>query len=399
MGGGDKGARSSSSDIGGFSPDENPFNLDAHLQGVQEQRANDLTQTTITSADIAAGQQLFNNSFIDFTGTGGFAENAAASILAGSRDTTISERLFSGESIFSGLGGLYAPEFDNYNLYKTVTRNDSRALASGGLSSAPILPIEFAIDGAASIYAGIESSVRDFGFFSTQTAKIGVGIAGEVVLDRTIGKIWGGATDKIKGLFGSSANDYAKTVLRDASRAEPEVTALLSNLSNGVGGRLEGLEFVLKSESSLVRKISSISEKNNLSLLDATGDINDALRYTMILDANSFGDNINSVFKSLEGTGHKKAWLTNTFLDQSPSYKGINATFKTPNGQPFELQFHTADSFNVKQNINHSLYESARLLTTTKAQYNVLNQQMISNSAKIPQPQGINLIPNYKPGY
>ncbi|MDP5143335.1 RHS domain-containing protein [Rheinheimera baltica] len=89
-----------------------------------------------------------------------------------------------------------------------------------------------------------------------------------------------------------SADNFARAVLNKASQAELEVTSFLSDLSQAVGGRLEGLDFALKSEASLSRKISTVSEKYNLSLAEAAADINDALRYTMILDSKSFGKNV-----------------------------------------------------------------------------------------------------------
>jgi hypothetical protein len=204
-------------------------------------------------------------------------------------------------------------------------------------------------------------------------------------------------TTQVSEVVPNSADGFAKVVLSKAAKAEPEVTSMLTNLSNSVGGRLEGLEFVLKSEASLSRKIATVSEKNSLPLSATAGDINDALRYTMILDQKSFGNNISAVIKEMESAGYKKRWVTKTFLDESAVYKGINTTFETKCGQMFELQFHTKDSFNVKQNINHVLYEEARLLTTPPQRLQQLNQQMILYSSKIPQPQGIDLIPNYWP--
>jgi hypothetical protein len=177
------------------------------------------------------------------------------------------------------------------------------------------------------------------------------------------------------------------------------VTSFLTDLSKGIGGRLEGLEFALKSDSSLSRKIALNRDRFDLSLADAASDIHDALRYTMVLDSKSFGTNIQSVFKSLEAAGYKKTWVTNTFLDKNASYKGINSTFSTKNGQSFELQFHTADTFDVKENINHSLFEEARLLETPKFRVEELNAQMLINSSNILKSQGIDLIQNYWPGY
>jgi hypothetical protein len=59
---------------------------------------------------------------------------------------------------------------------------------SGAISSTPILPIEWAIDGIAEIADGLNYAIIDYGFWSTQTVKVAGGVAGEVLLDRTVGK-------------------------------------------------------------------------------------------------------------------------------------------------------------------------------------------------------------------
>ena len=41
-------------------------------------------------------------------------------------------------------------------------------------------------------------------------------------------------------------------------------------------------------------------------------------------------------------------------------YKGINTRWVTPEGQRFEVQFHTAESFHAKQQITHKAYERVR---------------------------------------
>ncbi len=58
-------------------------------------------------------------------------------------------------------------------------------------------------------------------------------------------------------------------------------------------------------------------------------------------------------------------------------YKGINTNIKSSDGQIFELQFHTPNSFNVKQNINHVLYEEFRLLDQNSERAIELKQIMI----------------------
>jgi hypothetical protein len=76
-------------------------------------------------------------------------------------------------------------------------------------------------------------------------------------------------------------------------------------------------------------------------------------------------------------------------------YKGINTNVKSADGSVFEIQYHTTESFNVKQNINHSLYEEYRLLDKSSIQAIKLEEQMIKNSDAIKLPQNINSIKLY----
>ena len=41
-------------------------------------------------------------------------------------------------------------------------------------------------------------------------------------------------------------------------------------------------------------------------------------------------------------------------------YKGINTRWVTQEGQRFEVQFHTSESFHAKQNVTHDAYERLR---------------------------------------
>ncbi len=65
---------------------------------------------------------------------------------------------------------------------------------------------------------------------------------------------------------------------------------------------------------------------------------------------------------------------------------------KTPSGEIFELQFHTPNSFNMKQNINHTLYEEFRLLDKTTARAKELEQIMINNSNSVVNPPNVQSI-------
>ncbi len=114
--------------------------------------------------------------------------------------------------------------------------------------------------------------------------------------------------------------------------------------------------------------------------------VNDALRYTMILpEAKYFKEPVEIQLslkkQGFEATAKWDAW-------NNPSYRGINYTFKDKQGQLFELQFHTKESFDVKSRL-HKLYEESRLQTTLPERKKELNDEMEKQWLKVSRPSGI----------
>jgi hypothetical protein len=119
--------------------------------------------------------------------------------------------------------------------------------------------------------------------------------------------------------------------------------------------------------------------------------VNDALRYTMSFDETNFTAGTKAAMGSLQEQGYQLTALRNTFKAGQP-YKGINATYLTPGGDMFELQFHTPASFQMKDVVNHPLYEQQRVLPRTDPAWTTLRNQMIQNSSGVPIPPGASSI-------
>jgi hypothetical protein len=179
---------------------------------------------------------------------------------------------------------------------------------------------------------------------------------------------------------------YANELRGFAGDVEPRVTSSLQATAEEVGGKMIGLDARLKTVDSLSRKLD-----NNPDLA-----INDALRYTMTFDAPVFTVGVRDAMNTMTQEGYKLVRMTNTF-EEGASYKGINATYKTNDGQFFELQFHTPESFAMKQDVNHGLYEQQRVLPRSDPQWRALDQQMIENSRAVPVPPGAETIKKQKP--
>ncbi|WP_139904457.1 hypothetical protein [Clostridium thermarum] len=54
--------------------------------------------------------------------------------------------------------------------------------------------------------------------------------------------------------------------------------------------------------------------------------------------------------------------MKNTWLIKSNPYKGINCIYTSPASQKFEIQYHTPESFELKNGELHGLYEKWRVL-------------------------------------
>ncbi len=172
----------------------------------------------------------------------------------------------------------------------------------------------------------------------------------------------------------------AQRLLAAARRAEPRVTGHLQGINQSVGGELVGLDNRLKTLASLEEKLVQRGVP--------ASNINDVLRYTMTFSEDTFSASAKRAMAQLESLGYEKVVVRNSFRNNA-RYKGINTTFKTPDGQLFELQFHTPQSFYIKQNVNHALYEELRLLSRDSPRWDELEAQIKANSALIPNPPGV----------
>lgn len=198
-------------------------------------------------------------------------------------------------------------------------------------------------------------------------------------------------TRKTYGLKGeftkSKANPYAKQLIATAKEKEVFVTSSLKNSVSKGSGQLVGLDYRIKSEESLTRKIETKSTQKNISFETYSKNVTDVLRYTNVSDGKYLADDYTIIVEDMRKKGYNLIESTNTFPTQSP-YKGINCLVQDKEGFVFELQFHTPQSLEIKE-VNHKLYEEARQLDISKEKKEALFNQMTSNSDRIEVPNNI----------
>lgn len=159
-----------------------------------------------------------------------------------------------------------------------------------------------------------------------------------------------------------AAGEYADKVLALADKSEPKITKSVVEIATLMGVNMEGLPHRKKKKPSLERKLKSDYEENsNMTMEQVAGKIGDAVRYTAVLDANKYVEQVLAFSEAMKERGlipydHK----FKNFWGNS-DYKGINTNWIDKDGQKFELQFHTKESLYVKETESHPIYERLRV--------------------------------------
>jgi hypothetical protein len=177
---------------------------------------------------------------------------------------------------------------------------------------------------------------------------------------------------------------------RLAARAralEPSVSALLGDIAAEVGGRLAGFEHRFKERRSLLRKIrKELHDHPGWEPKDIA--IDDALRYTIEVGDSPPGRHARAIRAALarfEAAGHRVARVKN-YWPRGDNYSGVNSILVAPDGFSWELQFHTPESYRVK-NRDRILYEEMREVETTPARKRQLYREMTAPWDRVPIPQ------------
>lgn len=192
--------------------------------------------------------------------------------------------------------------------------------------------------------------------------------------------------DNLKAQY-KKLNYYNKVI-----KNEPNITLDLKDIANKTGSELVGLDFRLKSKESYLRKVNTDS-KNSLELdiiKNVIEDTNDIIRYTYQSSYKDLVDKYFEIDKALASKGYNQIKLKNTWLIKSNPYKGINCNYAAPNGQKFEIQYHTPESFELKNGELHSLYEKWRIIENKASKEAIeLSKRMSELSSKLKYPDNI----------
>jgi hypothetical protein len=204
-----------------------------------------------------------------------------------------------------------------------------------------------------------------------------------------------------KGGFDLSQERHAETIdaISRARKAEASISADMQTAEreNTSGGRLKGFDHRLKGDDRLKEKVAEqLKAEPEKTSGEALGKIPDAIRYTFCFQPENYVRGYYDISARLESYGHEMYLSNNSWSDRE--YKGINTRWATQEGQRFEVQFHTRESFHAKQYITHESYERIRNPMTSRGELRELHAFQRAVSTQIEIPDGAAGISDYKKG-
>lgn len=155
-----------------------------------------------------------------------------------------------------------------------------------------------------------------------------------------------------------------------ALEQEPQISSLVKELADKVGMETRSFDSRMKTKRSYLEKL----EKNYVTNKKEY-EIKDILRYTYIASPDTLTQKTLEVIAIYEKLGYNTVEIKNYWLMSFYPYNGINTVIISPNGLKFELQYHTMESYKIRESI-HELYEEWRNLPEISEKAKELNRKM-----------------------
>jgi hypothetical protein len=164
---------------------------------------------------------------------------------------------------------------------------------------------------------------------------------------------------------------------------------------NACGGWLDGLEHRRKEDNRIKEKVAELLKRMpDRTAEDVLRALPDVIRYTFCFESANYTAGYWDIKNRMEERGYSMIYSKNHWRDD-PEYKGINTRWVTADGQRFELQFHTEESFYAKQQVTHGAYERLRSPLTQDDERQELRSFQREVCSWIPVPEGATAIPDY----
>lgn len=167
---------------------------------------------------------------------------------------------------------------------------------------------------------------------------------------------------------------------KQMKEVEPTISNVVQEVAKATETKLAGFECRIKDIDSYQRKI-----KKHFDLGDENYRAKDIVRYTYLAEADNLVDKIKEIRQKLEDKGYKTVEVKNYWLDKTNPYNGINTIVRIPTGEEIEIQYHTPESLETKEQ-QHKIYEAQRELSPFSIEYIELKYKMFDIAKDLEPP-------------
>jgi hypothetical protein len=189
-------------------------------------------------------------------------------------------------------------------------------------------------------------------------------------------------------LLSPEKHDRTKEAISEVHGVESHVTEDLRQIKDESphSAELVGLEFRRKGEDRLKEKVAEVlsAAGPDATPQEVVNAVPDAIRYTFRFSKEDYTSGYQDISRRMEERGYELHYNKNHWEDSG--YKGINTRWLTPQGQRFEVQFHTPESYHAKQEVTHEAYERIRNPLTTDEERLALDTFQAEVCSWIPAP-------------
>lgn len=179
-----------------------------------------------------------------------------------------------------------------------------------------------------------------------------------------------------------------KTVYTRMISGADKITEEVQDIARQMNVKMYGLSKRVKSISSFCEKIRDreevVDKKKELE------NISDVVRFTMVIDSKTdYGKMVNQAIMEFKDRGYSVKKVKNFWVNKRSTYKGVNCQLVSPDGIPFEMQFHVPSYLRIKDEI-HSWYELRRdtknniVKGSPRYEYCLYQEQALTNTVVIP---------------
>lgn len=199
----------------------------------------------------------------------------------------------------------------------------------------------------------------------------------------------------------SGCNERAQVAYNMAKANEPRITLDMLDIAHRLGTSMDGLEYSVKTASSVVSKIERKTDKalqagetpkKDFEYVSETGDL---LRYTQVVNHDEITAKVRATVKLLEDKGYTVDEIDNKYLNEEGRYKAVHLNVTSPSGQHFEMQIHSPESLAASR-ATHTMYEEWRRPETSEERKAELFTMIKSTYDSMPLPKDIMSLQSYK---